>query len=178
MASFKNFVWKNNQTNKIFTNLPIGMTEYNKEYKNIMENFETRNEFYINTLYNIDKTYLEEMDEWDPNSDISMFNKWTNDKRMVLKSKRELCEDFNKVMCRYMYCEYKMIEMKEQFNRRISFTNWIIILLLAISWLLLMYIINITNMYDTYTYDKVLYIGDSSNNSSEIEMENLLFLDG
>lgn len=164
MSTFQTLVWKNQRNNKIFTNLPIGMTEYKHKYKNIMKDFETRNEFYINTLYHIDPSYLEEMDEWNPNSSISMFNKWNGHHKMTLKSKREVCKDFNKVMSRYMYCEHLITEMEKKYMNMLLFSVFLTILI----------IISISLYLFIFNNQHLLAIAHETNNNET--MENVLYL--
>ena len=142
MSYFKRFIWKNDKTNKTYVNLPIGMIEYKDEYKHIVENFDSRCELYINLLYKIDKSYLIEMEEWNPESKLSMFNNWNidcdtsssspNDKHMPLKTRRTIIYEFNKIMTRFMYCEYLLEQIKEEMNVKMYRRNIIIIILVLL----------------------------------------------
>lgn len=169
MSTVQNFVWKHRRNNKIFTNLPIGMTEYKHKYKNIMEHYQTRNEFYINTLYKIDSSYLKQMDQWNPDSSMSLFNNWNGDHKMTLKSKREVCEEFNKVMSRYMYCEHRITEMEKNYWNLLLFFMFITLTLVGT----LLY--NTFHIYNVFEYDdQSLYIGYDNNNTSDVH--ELLYL--
>ena len=134
MSDFKKFIFQNIKTNKTYVNLPIGMTEYKDEYKEIVKNFDLRCEFYINLLYKLDKSYLIEMDEWNPESEHSMFNKWNmypsspNDNHLPLKTRRTIIDEFNKIMSRYFYCEYLLEKSNEKLVKR----NHIIIVLILL----------------------------------------------
>ena len=178
MASFMWSQLVERFNNNVFINLPTGMYKHNRDdskqllmadtYKS---SHDKRCTFHISALYHIDKSYLNEMDEWNPDSDISMFNKWDNDTKFPLKDKREICEDFEALMARYIYCE-SLLEKSNKKSHIFDFKTMIIIILLTIlgiTWYNIMYF-GPQHKYHISVYNNESFEIDDPLNSSAPEM--------
>ena len=164
--------------NKVFVHLPTGMYKYDCADTNklLMSNtYKTSHDkrciFHISALYHIDKSYLNEMDDWNPDSEISMFNKWDDDTKFPLKDKRDICEDFEALMTRYIYCE-SLLEKSNKKSYIFDFKTMIILVLLTIlgiTWYNIMYFgaqhqyqINVYNSesHDSFEINDVINTSD------------------
>lgn len=184
--NWQNVLWESKSSSndkKLFVNLPIGMHKYEDEYKNLMSSFDRQSELYINILYHIDRSYLEEMDEWNPDSDISMFNTWNmvdeknTSKKFPLKNKRDVCYDFDKLMMRYFVCENNLIQKQNQINKKNAF----IVFLMCIIYVLCIVLYNKTTsglimMNNNFNSDDYLQLTDEITESNTT-FNNMLCLD-
>ena len=121
-----NKIWKHN--GRTYVNLPVGMTEHTEENSQLLlgNNNDHYTEFVMNVLYRLDPTYLEEMEEWDPRSEISMFNDWDGSgEHLPLLEPRELCEKFEKLMVRYVHVEHMLhkLKTKRENNNKVSLST-------------------------------------------------------
>ena len=104
------------------------MTEHTQENSKLLigVNNDRYTEFIMNVLYRLDPTYLEEMDEWDPNSDISMFNDWDGSgNNLPLLDPRDLCDKFETLMVRYVHVENMLhiLKTKGESNDKVSLST-------------------------------------------------------
>lgn len=122
---WNNKIWKHN--GRTYVNLPTGMTGYTEENSQFLvgNNKDYYTEFIMNVLYRLDPTYLEEMEEWDPRSAISMFNDWDGSgEHLPLLEPRELCDMFEKLMVRYVHVEHVLHKLRtEDHNSNVCLSN-------------------------------------------------------
>ena len=91
------------------------MVEHLNEYVNLFTTHNRYTQFFISVIHHVDVSYLEEMDEWDPYSEISMFNNLDGyGNKLDIMTKRDVCYEFEKLMTRYIYLEKVVNEYKTE----------------------------------------------------------------
>jgi len=107
------------------------------------------------------------MDEWDPYSEISMFNNLDGyGNKLDIMTKRDVCYEFEKLMTRYIYLEKVVNEYKTEKKKRkrifVLLTS-VLIVMCSVFYAVCIYIPNVSQLSleyinHNYTDTELLYL--------------------